>query len=89
MSTSSPRRATARVGLPSGRVARCVVPGLSSFHRRRADRRGRGSKGGVYLLDAEGIRAVAYTETDHYLITRGFLSNPQRTLEVLLGEDEA
>jgi predicted ATPase len=37
----------------------------------------------IYLLDSENIREVNYTETDHYLITRGFLSNPKRTLSIL------
>jgi hypothetical protein len=32
---------------------------------------------------------VAYTETEHYLVTRGFLSNPQRALAGLLGEEAA
>lgn len=42
----------------------------------------------IYQLDHSSIREVAYTDTEHYLITRGFLSNPQRTLEVLLAEEE-
>ena len=41
----------------------------------------------IYLLDAAGIREVAYTETEHYLVTRGFLSNPRRTLDVLFADD--
>jgi predicted ATPase len=40
----------------------------------------------VYLLDAAGLREVAYTDTDHYLVTRGFLSNPRRTLDALFDE---
>lgn len=41
----------------------------------------------IYLLDAAGVRETAYTDTEHYLVTRGFLSNPQRTLrELLVGE---
>lgn len=40
----------------------------------------------IYLLDQEGIRQVEYTETEHYLVTRGFLANPQRTLSVLFDE---
>ena len=40
----------------------------------------------IYLLDAEGVRESAYKETDHYLVTRGFLSNPERSLSVLLSE---
>jgi predicted ATPase len=43
----------------------------------------------IYLLDTAGIREVAYTATEHYLVTRGFLSNPQRTLSVLLAEEES
>jgi predicted ATPase len=42
----------------------------------------------IYVLGEEGIREVAFQETEHYLITRGFLSNPQRTLNELLAEDE-
>ncbi len=41
----------------------------------------------IYLLGTEGIAEVAYTETEHYLVTRGFLSNPQRTLSGLLDEE--
>lgn len=42
----------------------------------------------IYLLDGTGIHEVAYTDTEHFLVTRGFLSNPQRTLMTLLGEDQ-
>lgn len=38
----------------------------------------------IYMLDAEGIREIAYKETEHFLVTRGFLSNPERTLSELL-----
>ena len=38
----------------------------------------------IYVLDQEGIRRVPYAETDHYLVTRGFLSNPKRSLDVLM-----
>ena len=38
----------------------------------------------IYQLDGDGIHAVEYEETEHYLITRGFLANPARTLEGLL-----
>ncbi len=41
----------------------------------------------IYLLDGDGVREVAYTDTEHYLVTRGFLSNPQRSLAVLLAEE--
>ncbi|OWK38137.1 AAA family ATPase [Fimbriiglobus ruber] len=42
----------------------------------------------IYLLDAGGIREVAYTDTEHYVITRGFLGNPGRMLAELLDDDE-
>lgn len=38
----------------------------------------------IYSFGSDGIRAVNYTETEHYLITRGFLSNPERSLAELL-----
>jgi predicted ATPase len=40
----------------------------------------------IYLLDASGIREIPYLETEHFLVTRGFLSNPQRALSELLAE---
>ena len=30
----------------------------------------------IYLLDGSGVREVAYTDTEHYLVTRGFLAQP-------------
>ena len=41
----------------------------------------------IYLLDGNGVREIAYTNTEHYQITRGFLSNPRRSLAVLLGDE--
>lgn len=43
----------------------------------------------IYVLSADGIREVAYTDTEHYLVTRGFLANPPRTLSVLLADEPA
>lgn len=43
----------------------------------------------IYHFSGEGIREVAYQETDHYLITRGFLANPKRTLDGLLSDEES
>jgi predicted ATPase len=42
----------------------------------------------IYVLDGEAIRQVPYLETEHYLVSRGFLSNPQRTLNVLLADKD-
>jgi predicted ATPase len=41
----------------------------------------------IYVFGKEGIQEVPYQETEHYLITRGFLANPQRTLDDLLADD--
>jgi predicted ATPase len=43
----------------------------------------------IYVFGDEGIRQVPYTETEHYLVTRGFLGNPQRLLAEMLADDEA
>lgn len=43
----------------------------------------------IYLLDGRGVQSVAYTDTEHYLVTRGFLSSTERSLKLLLGTDEA
>jgi predicted ATPase len=42
----------------------------------------------IYVLSEEGVREVPYQETEHYLVTRGFLANPRRTLNELLADDE-
>jgi predicted ATPase len=42
----------------------------------------------IYVLGEDGIREVPYQQTEHYLVTRGFLANPQRTLKDLLAGDE-
>ena len=43
----------------------------------------------LYVFGQEGIRAVPYTETEHYTLTRGFLNNPTRTLSGLMADDSA
>lgn len=43
----------------------------------------------IYEFSAEGIREVTYEETVHYQITKSFLDNPRRSLELLMeNEDE-
>lgn len=42
----------------------------------------------IYVFGPDGIRQVPYTETEHYLITRRFLGNPERSLAELLAEDD-
>jgi|SRR5687768_9703826 predicted ATPase len=38
----------------------------------------------IYECGPEGIRRVEYEETEHYRVTRDFLVNPKRMLDVLL-----
>lgn len=40
----------------------------------------------IYQFSAAGIERVPYKETEHYQITRSFLSNPERMLEILFEE---
>jgi len=40
----------------------------------------------LYQCDGEGIRRIAYEETEHFQATRDFLANPQRMLAVLLDD---
>ena len=42
----------------------------------------------IYECTASGVQRVAYEDTEHYRITRNFLSNPERTLKILFEEDE-
>lgn len=42
----------------------------------------------VYWLDEEdGLREVDYQETEHFQVTRNFLNDPQRMLDLLLRDD--
>ena len=43
---------------------------------------------GIIQFDETGVRAVGYTETDHYRVSRDFLNHYPRRLEQLLAEDE-
>jgi predicted ATPase len=43
----------------------------------------------IYVLEPDAIRQVPYLETEHYLIWRGFLSNPERTLSGLLSQEKS
>ncbi len=37
----------------------------------------------------DGLREGRYEETEHFLVTRGFLANPARTLSLLMADEEA
>jgi len=40
----------------------------------------------IYEISADGMRAVAYTETEHYRVTRDFLNRPEKMLSLLFNE---
>jgi predicted ATPase len=40
----------------------------------------------ILELSADGIQSVPYTETEHYIVTKEFLNNPERMLSILLEE---
>lgn len=42
----------------------------------------------VVELTEDGIRTVPYRQTEHYQLTKRFLDNPEKMLEMLLGEGE-
>lgn len=42
----------------------------------------------IIQFDRSGLSAVAYEDTEHYIITRDFLNNYPRRLEQLLSDDE-
>jgi predicted ATPase len=42
----------------------------------------------IVLLDASGLRKVAYTDTEHYRVTRDFLDRYPAMLRTLFGEDD-
>jgi predicted ATPase len=42
----------------------------------------------IYLLSEQGISEVRYTDTEHYQVTKDFLSRYERMLELLLSAEE-
>lgn len=42
----------------------------------------------ILLLGEHGIQSVSYEDTEHYQITRSFMENPKRMLDVLFEDDE-
>lgn len=43
----------------------------------------------IYEFGEQGIREIAYTDTEHYRITKDFLNRHERMLEILLEEEES
>lgn len=42
----------------------------------------------IYELSEHGIRNVEYNETEHFMITKSFLNNPQKFLKEMFREDD-
>lgn len=42
----------------------------------------------LYQFEDDGIRAVAYRETEHYRVTREFLNAPERVFRHLFSDEE-
>ncbi|UTN05492.1 AAA family ATPase [Flavobacterium bizetiae] len=42
----------------------------------------------IYQLDEKGIRQIDYEETEHYLVTKGFLNNYKNMTEILLDHNK-
>lgn len=43
----------------------------------------------IYLCGKDGVSQVAYEDTEHFLVTRDFLADPQRMLRTLLNDHRA
>ena len=41
----------------------------------------------IYVFGAQGLQETPYLETEHYRVTRGFLSNPASNLEILMADE--
>jgi predicted ATPase len=42
----------------------------------------------IFVLSGEGIRLTPYEETEHYILTKRFLDNPERMLKYLCEEEK-
>lgn len=40
----------------------------------------------IYQIEKEKLQSIDYKETDHYIITKNFLNNPEKMLKILLNE---
>jgi len=43
----------------------------------------------IYELSERGFNRAEYTETEHYIVTKSFLSNPERMLSILFEEENS
>ncbi len=41
----------------------------------------------ILYMNEKGMQSIAYRETEHYLLTRRFLENPEKMLRILLDEE--
>jgi predicted ATPase len=42
----------------------------------------------IYEFSKQGVREIAYRDTEHYRVTHAFLSRPEQTLKLLFEEEE-
>jgi len=42
----------------------------------------------LYQFEDDGIREIAYRETEHYLVMKEFINAPERMLHYLFSEEE-
>lgn len=42
----------------------------------------------IYVLGQEGIERTPYEETEHFRVTRAFLTHPRKMLDILLADEE-
>src|SRR5258705_2141143 len=77
-------------GLRTGRARGCFFFSSRRRHTRcLSDWSSDVCSSDLYHCSADGISQVAYKDTEHFQVTRDFLSNPERMLRVLLerGDD--
>ncbi len=41
----------------------------------------------LYEFTRDGLKEGRYEETEHFLVTRGFLANPARTMRLLFADE--
>jgi predicted ATPase len=42
----------------------------------------------IYQITKEGFDKVSYKETEHYMLTKSFLNNPERMLKYLFDDED-
>ena len=63
------------------------MPSLKNGIGRKLANGQKGTVTSCYQFSAAGIERIAYEETEHYRITRNFLANPRRMLDILFDRE--